>query len=272
MILAAGLLVSGCSKKDQSGSTAGKVTENPASVPVPTWDQLAAARDSKVPTAAEVSGRYTGVMVFTDVKLPPQSKAGSSDEQAMEACGYAMLAALKDAPLPTVIDLQVGADGKGTITMNIQGLTDKEGSKPQSTPITYSNGKITISDMNSDPNNITTQELFVSFVNKEYKQGLGAKATEEKGKAKAAQDEIAQLKAKLASAPESEKAKLESEIKQKEAIAKMRDTSSVYMEQLSNANATLLLNGSFSSQSKDGQMAVKAVLTAVNATVNFPQQ
>ena len=126
--------------------------------------------------------------------------------------------------------------------------------------------------MNSDPNTITTQELFVSFVNKEYKQGLGAKATEEKGKAKAAQDEIAQLKAKLASAPESEKAKLESEIKQKEAIAKMRDTSSIYMEQLSNANATLLLNGSFSSQSKDGQMAVKAVLTAVNATVNFPQQ
>ncbi len=274
LLLLAGMLVSGCSK-NQPGSTAGKAgdaqSQQPETVPVPTWDQLISNRDSKVPSASEVSGRYTGVMVFTEVKVP-QPKEGSSDEQAMEACGYAMLAALKDAPLPTVIDLQVGADGKGTLTMNIQGLSDQDGSKPESTPITYANGKITINEMQDDPDTITTQDISVSFLNKDYKQGLGAKAGEEKAKAKAAQDELTQLKAKLASAPESEKAKLETEIKQKEAIAKMRDTSSIYMEQLSNANATLVFNGSISAQSKDGQMSIKGIITAVNAIVTLPQQ
>lgn len=276
LILVGSLGLTGCKKSTPAGTGDGatntSTVDKNAPVKVPTWDQLAAAKESKVPGAAEISGRYTGVLVFTDVKVPQSTGTKTSEEQAGEACGYAILAALKDTPLPVVIDLQVGADGKGTMIMNVEGLTDKGDSKPESVPITYNNGKITFNDKPASSDTIDTQDMSVSFLNKDYKQGLGAKAADEKTKGKALQDDIAQLKTKLASATESEKKALQQEIEQKENIAKMRDTSAAYMEQLANSNANLVLNGSFSSQSKDGQTYIKGVLTAVNANVSLPKK
>lgn len=273
LLLLGTISVAGCAKKTGDTGTTSTSGQTVAPAKVPTWDELVATKDSKIPTAAEVSGHYTGVMVFTEVTVPQQATDGkTSEEQAADACGYAILAALKDAPLPVVIDLQIEADGKGTMTLNIEGLTDKDSStKPEAVPVSYANGKLTISDQSSGGDTIDTQDISISFLTKEYQQGLGAKATEEQAKNKALQDEIAALKTKLASAAEADKAKLQQEIEQKENLAKMRSTSSSYMEQLAKADAKLILNGIFSSKSKDGTFSMKGIMTAVNATVTVPK-
>lgn len=270
MLLGISMVLSGCSKAKTS-TTTGQSTEEAAAVP--TWDQLVANKDSKIPGAQDVSGHYTGIMVITDIQMPqPKNQDPNSSEAAGEACGYSMMMALKDVPLPVTMDLQVGSDGKGTMTMNVQGLSDKEGSKPEPVPVSYANGKLTIQSQ-SDPKQTVTQDLSITFLNKQYKQALTAKATDEKNKGKSAQDEITQLKAKIAVAPESEKAKLQQDLQQKENQAKYRDASSGYMEQMANSSATLVMNGSFSSQSNDqnGVTSIKCVLSVVNATITPPQ-
>lgn len=274
LLLLGTMSVAGCKKKTgDTGATSTSTSSQPVAPPkVPTWDELATTKDAKYPTATEISGRYTGVMVFTEVNVPQQTKGATSEEQAGEACAFAILAALKDAPLPVVIDLQIGADGKGTMTMNIEGLTDKDSSsKPEAVPVTYVNGKLTINDQSKSSDTIDTQDISISFLTKEYQQGLGAKATEEQAKTKGLQDEIAALKTKLASAADADKAKLQQEIEQKENIVKMRTTSSAYMEQLAKTNAKLVLNGIFSSKAKDGSFSMKGIMTAVNAAVTVPK-
>lgn len=274
LLLLGMMSVAGCKKNTgDAGNTSTSTSSQTVAPPkVPTWDELATTKDAKYPTAAEISGRYTGVMVFTEVNIPQQTKGATSEEQAGEACAFAILAALKDAPLPVVIDLQVGADGKGTMTMNIEGLTDKDsGSKPEAVPVTYANGKLTVSDPSTSSDTIDTQDISISFVTKDYQASLGAKANDEKAKMKALQDEIAALKTKLASAADADKAKLQQEIEQKENIVKMRTTSNAYMEQLAKTDAKLVLNGVFSSKAKDGSFSMKGVMTAINATVTVPK-
>ncbi|HWP97497.1 MAG TPA: hypothetical protein VN426_11685 [Syntrophomonadaceae bacterium] len=270
MLLVMSMGLSGCSKAKTSTTTGQSAGE--AAAVVPTWDQLVANKDSKIPGAQEVSGHYSGVMVITDLQMPQPKNQGKDISDSGEACGYAMMMALKDVPLPVSMDLQVGSDGKGTLTMTVQGLTDKEGSKPEAIPVSYANGKLTM-ESQSDPKQTVTQDLSITFLNKQYKQALTAKAGDEKTKGKSAQDEITQLKAKIAAASESEKAGLQQELQQKESQAKYRDVSSSYMEQMANSSATLVMNGSFSTQSSDqnGVTSIKCVLSAVNATVAPPQ-
>lgn len=273
LLLLGTMSVAGCKKKTGDAGDASTTSSQTTAPPkVPTWDELAATKDAKFPTATEISGRYTGVMVFTEVNIPQQTKGASSEEQAGEACAFAILAALKDAPLPVVIDLQVGADGKGTMTMNVEGLTDKDSSsKPEAVPVTYANGKLTVNDKSSGSDTIDTQDISISFLTKDYQASLGAKANDEKAKMKALQDEIAALKTRLASAADADKAKLQQEIEQKENIVKMRSTSNAYMEQLAKADAKLVMNGVFSSKAKDGSFSMKGIMTAVNATVTVPK-
>lgn len=273
LLLLGTMSVAGCNKKTGDAGGASTTSSQTAAPPkVPTWDELAATKGAQYPAATEISGRYTGVMVFTEVNIPQQTKGATSDEQAGEACAFAILAALKDAPLPVVIDLQVGADGKGTMTMNVEGLTDKDSSnKPESVPVTYANGKLTVNDKSSGSDTIDTQDISISFLTKDYQASLGAKANDEKEKMKALQDEIAALKTRLASAADADKAKLQQEIEQKENIVKMRSTSNAYMEQLAKADAKLVLNGVFSSKAKDGSFSMKGIMTAVNATVTVPK-
>lgn len=273
LLLLGTLGMAGCKKQtgDTGTTSTSTVSENVAPPKVPTWDELATAKDAQYPPATEISGRYTGVMVFTEVNIPQQTAGATSEEQAGEACAFAILAALKDAPLPVVVDLQVGADGKGTMTMNIEGLTDMDNSKPEAVPVSYANGKLTISNPSGGSDTIDTQDISISLLTKEYQQGLGAKATEEQGKTKALQDEIAALKTKLASAADADKAKLQQEIEQKEDLVKMRTTSAAYMEQLAKTDAKLVLNGVFSSKAKDGSFSMKGIMTAVNATVTMPK-
>lgn len=101
------------------------------------------------PKAEEMSGQWTGTFTLEKLNLPPAQPAGENKEGCDITDFRQQLEAMKGKPQPASFNMQMNADGSGTMTVAINNQ-DGTGADPTTMPCSYTDGKITASMSEKD--------------------------------------------------------------------------------------------------------------------------